>query len=248
MLVFEKISQDLAAGQIMPLRIAGDMVRIASAQWPLNLELRKGGVSIGTATGVLAGDYVRDAGFDEVVIINGTVAQTVTVQISGGGVGSDRVLGEVSVLDGNGFRSLANLAFCGGGGGSAVASQYPYVQLWNPAGSGRRLYLSALKFSATVAGTVKAGFYNVPLTTLLGAVPSKLSGGVVGVGELRYQASASLLLSGMSSTVSYIAASANLQKVFKEPVILLPGSGFIGTFGALGEALIGEFEYVEEVI
>src|SRR5687767_12346484 len=96
-LVFEKLTQSLAANETWRLRIAADYFRIAASSWPLTVRVSKDNRELGSMSNLQAGDYVNGVPFDSVEIINGANAQSVTVQLAGGGVGSDRVLGEVSV-------------------------------------------------------------------------------------------------------------------------------------------------------
>ena len=246
-LIFEKIQQTLAALGLLKIGIAGNFIRIAEAQWPVTLRLLRGGQVIGSASNMLAGDYIRDVDFDGFEIVNGATAQSVTVQISGGGAGSDRVLGEVSVIDGGKFRSMSGAAFCGYGYTAGVAGQYAHSQLWNPAASGKNLVLEQVGSFSIAAMTqgVGARVATVALTTLVGAAPAKKMGMSGSSAEIRTQNNAAIL--GGASNMFVLSSAAPVYKP-AEPVVIPPGYGLNMFNGLLAQDFGAAFEFFEEPI
>ena len=155
-LVCEKLTQTLAAGAQWRVGVAGDFFRLAVAPYSVSVSLLVGNRIIGTMAGMLAGDYVKDIHFDGILITNGTTAPDVTMQIAGGGAGSDRVLGEVSVINGELARVKAGMCFTGANYSAPVAGQYSLCQLYNPAASGKNVILNKITAYCT---TPNAAFW-----------------------------------------------------------------------------------------
>lgn len=224
-LVFEKQSQVLAANDQWKLGIGGDFVRLAQCDWPVTVRLYKGNREIGAMANMLAGDYVRDVDFDAVRVDNGASGQTVTVQIAGGGVGSDRVLGEVSVIDGGKSRTLAGLSFLANGYVAASVGNYSHVQLWNPTAT-KNLVVKQLFFSEPANGIFNIKAHNAALLTLFNNPLPKKMGAAVSSAEVRTQAAAAAI--GVAAMMSgNILASATLKIEFQEPLIIPPGWGLV---------------------
>lgn len=225
-LIYEKLSQTLAAAAVWPLFMAGDEFRIAAAQWPVNVELRKNGQVIGTMSNMLAGDYVRDVPFDAVVITNGSTAQQVTVQIVGGGVGSDRVLGEVSVIDGGKQRVLSGASFFYGGTQAAVAAQYAYVGVFNAAAAGgKNIIVNQIgaKLSGVASCILRRSAAAVGAVGVGGA--SKFIGGAASVIGIGYSGSNAVLGAGfLAYGGRYTPGQTNFFRP-TEPMIVPPGTG-----------------------
>lgn len=248
MLVFEKLSQALASAYKWDVGIAGTYMRLSSCQWPVTVILYKGGQVIGQMQNMLAGDYVEGIAFDAISILNGATAQAVDVQISGGGAGSNRVLGEVAVIDGGRARVLAGLAFIGYAYAAPVVGNLSHVQLWNPGASGKNLVVEQV--STFTQGAGLSGFAglgaNVALTGLIGSPPSKKVGGAASaVAQLRSQANAAIL--GLLPSMFNMTIQGPLFKP-NEPIIVPPGFGLNIVNGADNQDLGAHFEYFEEAI
>lgn len=244
-LVFEKLSQALAAGESWRLNIAGDFFRLSEAAYPVSVSLLKGQRIVGTMRNMLAGDYVRDIAFDGVIIDNGALAQSVSAQIAGGGAGSDRVLGEVSVVSGERFRTMAGASFWQSKSLTAAAGNLPHIQLWNPAGSGKRVVIEDIGGSVS-ASLMKIALGSVPLTTLVGNAQNKRLGGGLSAAELRTQES----VSSIGNDFASFAFEPNIFSVLKltSPIILDEGVGLNVKCGATGSTLQANVQFYEESI
>lgn len=245
-LVFEKIEQVLIAGNSLDIGIAGSFLRLSECAWPVTVVLEKGGRIIGSMGKMLAGDYVEGVDFDAVTIINGPVGQSIGVQISGGGAGSNRVLGEVSVIDGNYLKTIAGKAFMGVVGVGALAANYSNTQIFNPVGNTKRLVISQVSATSTVAGALfQLRSLGSGLSTLNGVGVSKNIGGGASLAELRSVQAASL----SGSLLGQWNMVANTPFIYKcvEPVVLEPGKGLILANAALNADISATFEWSEEV-
>ncbi len=248
--VFERYSQSLGAGQMWRASIAANEIRIAEAFWPVSVELRRGGRTIGTASNMLAGDYVRGVDFDEWVVINGGNPQTVTVKLASGQSGSDRIAGEVSVISGEVQRSKSGASFWGGGGISAAAGVYSHCQLWNPVASPKLLVVRQIMVTG---GPGVAGGFNImssssPLASLFStanALPKKL-GGVVSVAENRIENNA-VKLGGFLAGI-YTMAGESKTFTLAEPIIVSPGYGLIVVGYQVNQYSSCIFQFYEEAV
>lgn len=247
-LVFEKLTQTLAAGEVWRLAIAADFFRIAEASWKVKVRILKAGRILGEMDGWQAGDFVRDVQFDAVEIEAGSVAQTVTVQIAGGGVGSDRVLGEVSVIDGARAWTISNRAYASASGATAPPGNFAISQIENPIGSGRTIEFKA--FSISVSGAANAYISektnpDQPLAGTGAVTSSKLVGAGGGaVAKIRAGSAASL---AVPNYIDYIIFSAGgtIQKTLQEPVILRPGAAIDIACTAAGVTINWSAEWIE---
>lgn len=248
-LVFEKLTQVLAANGNWQTSISGNTFRIASSAYPVTITLLKNNQIIGSMSNMLAGDYVENAQFDAVIVKNGAASQAVTIQISAGGTGSDRVIGEVSIIDGGKFRTIADNAFLGNGLSIAVAGQNSYVQLFNPSNSGKRALLKAYSLSSDVGSAGSLFRLNSPLTTLYKNPQSKKTNGVASVMEIRIQNSLTNLNNPNTSYLSNYFPNLSTNTVnFNEPISLEPNTGIVLTASGVNANLYANFEYFEELI
>lgn len=186
--------QTLAAGEqaIFP---AGDHVTLASAEYPVTIELRRDGKRIARASNVPASWYWhaptyddRAEAFDEVRVTSDT-AQTVQVIIERGQSGVQAISGSVQVLES--YRAAALNEYAVTEFYANISGQQSGIQLWNPAGSGEVFVVDAITVRSDVAG----GFSLYGDTTELGTVGqdavNKYLGGPSKAGVCREASSAS---------------------------------------------------------
>jgi len=172
------------------------------------------------------GDFAYlPAGFDRVEVVS-TIAQTVTVQIARGRVGSDRVMGDVSVIDLSAQRSKQGLAFGFGAAFLSAAGNMPALQLWNLPASGKNLILD------DIVATLNGGAVSYVFVTIEAIAQTTLAG-QPNAKNLAYVASAAAQVrSGQAAvvagvTIALFRLGADLPFVvpLKSPVVLVPGSG-----------------------
>lgn len=242
-LLFEKLSQFLDQNQQIKQNIAGNFLRVSECQYTVTIEIISGNRIVGRMANMQAGDYVRDFEFDGYIITNGGIGQNVTIQVCGGGVGSDRVLGEVSVIDGGRKITESKLAFGGMASSDASAGNFAVSQLFNPAGSGVRIELTQVVVSSLNDGALHIRSHSQPASTLFGYGSNKFIGQAASKGELRSGSVATA--PGSVIDVFFCKASSPFQFRFSDPLIIEEGKGVSVINGATGTNSLASFEWRE---
>ncbi|RQX89632.1 hypothetical protein [Burkholderia stagnalis] len=193
-------------------------------------------------------------GFDAGAIVNrwyiknpGTTAVNGTIVLSTAGFRNFRISGDVNVLDGGKSRTLAGSAFMANMFAPAVAGDYPQIQLWNPAASGKRAIIEQIQVNATVTGAAQYWFKNAVLSTSGGTPASKLAGSATASAmQLFYQDPAAYETG--QALLGSAALSANQTVTIKltEPLVLMPGYGFTIQQQVQNSALQAVVELYEE--
>lgn len=245
-LVFEKLTQSLSAGQVWRLSIAADFFRIAAAEWPVKVRILKAGRIMGEMDGWQAGDFVRDVEFDAVEVEAGAISQAVTVQIAGGGVGSDRVIGEVSVIDGGAAKTRGGKCFVYELTASTTAGNYGAAQLYNPPGSGVDLVVSKFAVSANVAADLFVRGCNYKIGTENLKCVNKLVGGAQGAAVKTRKVDSPVQFLDPALFLAKVGANETVFLEAKEPVVVQQGFGVYVSAIAAGVVVVmfAEFEEV----
>lgn len=244
-LVFEKLGQSLAAGEKWVIGIAGTHFRLAECQWPVTVTLLRGNRVMGTMANMLAGDYFEDIEYDAIWVTNGALAQTVRCQLSGGGAGSDRVVGVVSVINGEVERVMARTAFIGYVMQAATAGSLSHTQIYNPAGSGKNLILSkGWGYTSLVTGIALTCFA-APVGVVTGVSSCKWIGGAAPVAELRAYAGAAMV-GTMIGQMAHEIAGQSKEFPFQEPLMIPPGWGVGLVTGAANCQMTSTLQWLEE--
>jgi len=240
------------AGVPKPFNVPGNYFRVKRVTGPalesLTCNLFRGGQRLPESLDFAdAGDFAYvPQGFDRVEITS-TVAQTVTIQIARGRVGTDRVTGEVLAISGEVQRSKNEQSFMGRIAVTAIAGDTAYVQLWNPAASGVRGVVNQV--TATLTNGTNLGFvlknYDVALLTLGASSSNKNAGGPAPVLQLR-----SLSDFGIVGNTwgKFFPAALGISLGYQptEPFILGEGRGVILETVALAQTIEATFEHWEE--
>ena len=158
-----------------------------------------------------------------------------------------RLIGEVSVIDGGRARTLSGNTFSGTAFCNQVAATHAQCQLWNPAGSGRNATVSQIVVQSSFAWFAGISIASAALTNSGGNAASKRTGGTASTAQLRTQNIAALpggsicLLSAPASGTSYYKLT--------EPIVLAPGFGLTLTVtNAQNTDLGASFEFAEDSI
>lgn len=246
--MMERIAQTLAANQKLRLHMQGNEFRVIASTWPLSVSFFKGGAIVGSASGVLAGDYSRGMEFDGVEIANGATAQSVVVGLSNGSAGSDRITGSVEVIDGGRSRSLAGMSFWGKVGAGPSVGEYSHVQLMNPAGSGKIAFIKKMSlFTTGGAGmTCVFGFTAAQLANLYFSQPINKKGGVGASASQNRDGQLAAITVPISMGSMILRVGTLEQYEFTEPIVLPPGTGFTVAGATLNQHLGANFEHHEE--
>lgn len=251
-MIFEKLYQTIPANGQWPIGMAGNELSITKAEYPVRVELRRGGQVIGEASGVQPGDYIRGMDFDYFRIINGANSQEIGISVSSGSSGSNRVVGEVSVISGEVTRSKAGSSFVAGMYCAADVGKYSAVQLFNPVSTGKRLIVNQLIMSldsGSGGGTIYLRDSVAAMGALFAASPnalSKLLGGGVSVAENRFAAGAVQV--GTFLTHINVIAFESIIYDFREPIVVMPGHGVIVSSAAVTVGIVVSANFWEESI
>lgn len=158
----------------------------------------------------------------------------------------DRITGTVDVVDGGRTRTFNNQAFSQGAGMNGSAGQYPYVFLFNPAGSGKNVIIESIVVSSNaVGGWGLSWTANDPA---VGSAPgrSKKAGGANSAAYLKVLSDPTLIGTGYFTLD--LQASQPFVHVPKEPYLLVPGTGLAVRGSISGGNINSTFEWFEESI
>ncbi|KVC68556.1 hypothetical protein [Burkholderia stagnalis] len=148
---------------------------------------------------------------------------TGTVVVGDGRIDDNTLSGIVQVVDGGKSRTIAGMAFMANLFAPAVASDYPQIQLWNPAASGKRAVIEQIQMSSTVAGAAQYWIGTAAYSTSGGSPVSKMSGGPAAATQIYYQDPASYTTGQALLGSAALGASQMMTMKLTEPLVLLPG-------------------------
>lgn len=184
--------------------------------------------------------------------MNGTVAIEGVLMIAGGFDGvktsSDRITGEVAVIDGAKADTIGGAAFLGfASKGAAGAGQYSHIQLLNPLGSSKRIILTAWLANVLSAsnGSMYLTLYNTALGTLVGNGSSKYSGGSASVAEIRTGSDVGGLGTQIFSKAGQGICAIDMSQ-WKQPIVLPPGKGVCAFWDVANIGISSSPEWKEE--
>lgn len=247
-----RVSEPFIAGASKQFNVVGNFFRIdavtGATAGSLSVEFWHGGSKLLIdRIACDPGDWARaQDGFDRIEVTS-TINQTVTFEVCRGDVGSDRITGEVSVIDGGKGRTLSGVAFMGGGSSAQLAANFSHVQLWNPSAT-KRVIVEGFALSIGPANSFRVGSHSVALTTLVGVIGSKLAGAAASTAELRLQQNAAQQVSGSYIPALDLLALTAYSFRFLEPVVLPQNQGLVLVPNAVNTAINGTFEFFEELI
>lgn len=235
---------NVGPNQSQHIDVVGSFVKYKGGTGTIRVRLNGGGY-----IDLLPGQGVNGVNFTSIDVQDRTGAQNVGTVLAGiYDFRDDRITGTVDVLDGGKSRTNAGTACMGYAFTSGAAAAHSFVQLLNPAGSGKNIYIEQVGFFSTGAVTSGIGIrrYDTALPTLYGKGQKKKVDGPVSVAEMRCDAPAV----DPAWPYPYMGALDKALKLFRftEPLQLPPGTGIVLTNGDLNEDLGATFEYFEEPI
>ena len=156
-------------------------------------------------------------------------------------------MGVVQTVDGGRARSLADRAFAVYGYKAQVASQNPFVQLFNPAGSKKVAVVNGISLGANATQTAHIRTGNVAVAgSHLSAGVSKRNGNASVVG-VRVASNASFTwVGGTDAMAIFLTAGKTEQHKPTEPWIVTPGNGLVLVGSNQASDLGASFEWFEE--
>ena len=238
----EILSFNIPAGETKVFERGGTYLEVIDAPGSLNIELQAAdGSQADEMRGALSGFYSGEA-FASLQISNPeTYAQTVRLMVSSRSGGSRRQPGTVQVVDGERNKVLTGVCFRGV---SQVIGNQAAIELWNPAGSGKNLFVQAIR-----AGAASADSWGVQTTDLqfatAGSTPSNLDRSGPAAVALMRTGDASTATNPRGHGAGYLAASTDVVIMFQRPLLVRPGFGALVYVNSAANTLRATFEWEE---
>lgn len=227
-------------------QISGNYFKLLSAQYPVTVELFYLGQKVLSAPLMEAGFY-QSILYDRVEVTT-PLSEEISFLVAPSKGGSDRLAGEVAIVDGEKARTIAGVTFFTPAVQGAVAGELSSIQLYNPVGSGKRIVIESMAFASPTAGGIYFGLVNAACTGLYQNSKSKLSDGADGAGEGRIQTSVGGLAGtdrfGLLSVVANVPDKVSMRK----PVVLTEGWGMFAEHGAANATAWAFWESIEEYV
>lgn len=174
------------------------------------------------------------------------------VVIGSGEITDNRVTGSVEVIDGEKARTMAGGNYYGQPYTANVAGQYPFVQLYNPVGSGKNLIVQdVMTQSGNLVGGNMYMTNAAPWANDLSSVriQNKKGGAPVGAAQVRMKTSATYetfplgLMNGLA-----MQAGVLLQLNIKGSIVVPPGYGLCVVATLVNVDLGANFQWYEDPI
>lgn len=186
-------------------------------------------------------------------LANNAGGATITgkVVIGDGQIDDPTIAGTVQVIDGGKARSLAGNVFWGYSFSGPLTGSYSYVQLANPAASGKRLVVAQIALQMGVAVGTSAIAHIHQSTANIGGTqtipPSKLIGAPGASVAVMYANEASAAPTGYKAMADvYMVGPVFTLVKFTEPLIVPPGYVLGVDGGVTNIGLSANFEFYEE--
>lgn len=232
--------------------LGGGYFKLLSTVNPVDVELATPTGIVLTAASVEAGFYQR-AAFSRVKITTGA-NEAVTFLVAPDLGGSDRFTGDVDLID-QATRQVGKVqsvrdpivdageAFRGYQSPGASGGNYGHVQLMNPAGSGKIVYVDAIEVYVSTAMAGLLTLYNTALTA--GNAPENCkSGGAAPSSLMRYTLNAAVLGTIIGSTGVPVGGESR-RNVLANPIRLDAGKGLCVVGGVVNTGMNATFEFRE---
>lgn len=170
-----------------------------------------------------------------------------SVIVGRGAFKDNRMSGSVSVVEGGKVRTSSGGAFSGYLGQSAVAGKYAHVQIWNPAGSKKNIFVESMIFVVSASPSFVVVAHDSGQLTAQWASTSKKVGGALSAGVL---CKGSLASVAIGEALAGMTIQQNVPQVlnFREPLMVPEGRGVVVASQVLASDLQVSFESFEEPV
>lgn len=233
----------LAANGSQQIDVSGRFFKYVSGTGKIRVRTSDGGV-----IDVLPGQGVDNVQYTYLTVQDRTGAANVGVILAGDfDFRDERITGQVEVINGERVRTLTDKAFVAYINVAPAAGSAPYVQLWNPAGSGKNLVVERMYLCSSTQQAIRIGV-TAQLPTVVGAPQNKRIGAsATTVAEARVHTAQAPGVGTAIYNVYCIASQAQLIQL-TEPIVIAPGQGLTVAAPVLNSDLPTNFEYYEEPI
>lgn len=248
-MTIEILKARLAAGVPQTFHINGEYIEILDAQYPLDVQVvTREGNPMSYMKDAEASFFSRPGKWGSIILTSAN-AQDVRCFIGSGDAGTRRISSTVSVIDGGRARADAGVAYAGTANIAAPASNYPYGQLWNPAGSGKRLIVNQVATSLQAAGGINVyfGAASFPTDVTAVGVSCKKSQAAAAAAQLR------TTIGTAQPAYTYgqmqaLGGSPGVMSMWKptEPILVLPGFGINLVGSVIAQSMAINLEWFEE--
>ena len=235
----------LAAGQAVQIVSTGSYCIVKESIGTVQIRATLAGGGEVRMSGLRDGQGFEGKRFQSILVTNDSgEANTGYILIADETFVDNRISGDVNVINGEQNRALAGGRLIGGPD-AYEAAKYPYVQLWNPADSGKNLIVTRVEVSCSAAGDV---YFYPQASALTTNQPSRLqnalAGAAAGVAQLRIQTSVSFP-SPSNWRPLIVPANTPVTMFSESPLILPPGYGFVLVSNQLASRLVGYYSWFE---
>lgn len=215
------------------------------------------GDSFGNIGSLVAGQGIDGASFNSLQFVDVTGANNnVQVMIAGQDFVNQRVVGEVSVIDGSKSTVIADAAFMFATQVNANAAGVSSAALLNPAASGKRAIIKSLSFAPVAApNVVRTGQYNSAQAWGAGAsgfskrIPAGASAPAASACKVDTKNTFAANAPITNVYESFLFATAQSQiRTFDRPVVIEPGGGYAIDLTVVNVSLLFALEWTEELV
>jgi hypothetical protein len=232
---------NLTSGQSQTLDVSGRFFKYKSGTGAIRVRATGGGY-----VDLLPGQGVFSLNFTSLTITDKSGAANVGVLLAGEyDFRDDRITGTVEVISGEKSRVIAGNSFAGSMGIVADPTFPAMVQLFNPAASGKNVFVNKIILGGTAAGEWIVSSTTTQLATLVGTCPNKKLNGAASSAERRREARAAL-----GNTIFDLYATLNVpfDIVMVEPLMVPPGNGIVVYPATVNVQNVTNFQFYEDPI
>lgn len=234
----------IPANGSVTLLTSGDYFKVKSSTGSLTVI----GDTFGNLSGLLAGQGLRDTNFSRLTLVDETGAQNSGfLLVSDGTFIDDRVTGEVSVIDGELAKTKSGNSYIAFASILAVAAQNSYLELFNPAGSNKRLIISDIVSSSS--SVAAAAINKITATMGAAAVPyTKLFNGSASTAISKTAGSTNTIIPGVTIENQFINAYTPYARQYKQPITIDPGFGIVVWNTQANSNFVSAIQFTEDPV
>lgn len=249
--MIEILTAVMAAGDSRDFHVNGERFEILDCQYPIDVLLMdKAGAQQSTMKNAEASFFAQPREGFQTIKITSAQAQVVRMFVGSGDAGTRRISSTVSVIDGEKARTMAGVMFLGAPGHLSSGGNFPQVQLWNPAGSGKRAVINQVSVTSNVAQGVNCYYTLAAASVDVSAnyLGNKLGAGPVGAAQVRHAGAGIVGAVGFAVWSAFAPASGLVPWPIRGGIVCPPGVGLSVGGGLANSSLIANFEWFEEAI
>jgi hypothetical protein len=234
----------LAAGAAQSFDVVGTFVKYQTGTGLIRVRM-----SMGEYVDLLPGQGVFSVNYTRFTVTDRSGANNVGALLAGDFDFRDsRITGDVTVIDNSKNNVMSGSNFVSNRSIVGVAANYLMLQIFNPAGSGKRVAINGLSITSTLGATISMG---LSLADIAGDTRNgwnKRSGGASSATRINALYDTTMTFAAAGAITSYggflMTAGVTMPIPIKQPIILFEGQGIVFVNGtvASGTSLFADFE------